>query len=76
MNPIETAKLLQTYGPWGVCVVLLGIIWVLWRALENERKKRDADARGFHLAQIQAVRDASERESNFSSVIRMFAPKG
>jgi hypothetical protein len=76
VNPFETAKLLQLYGPWGVCVILLGIIWVLWRALENERKKRDADARGFHIAQIQNVKDAADREQRFSDVVRMFAPRG
>ena len=91
MNRVETAKLLQEYGPWGALVLetllATGIIVSLWRAMRADRKrfdkelaeeraKRDADAQGFHLAQIQNVRDAAERESRFADVIRMFVPRG
>jgi hypothetical protein len=68
-----TPALLQTYGPWAVCVVLLGGIAALWSALQRERAKRDADARGFHMAQIQAVRDAAERERAFNDTVRFIA---
>ena len=91
MDPVETTRILQTYGPWAIVVLETilssGIIISLWRAmradrrrfdkeLAEERARRDADAQGFHLAQIQNVRDAAERESRFADVLRMFAPKG
>jgi hypothetical protein len=75
MNPVATAEMLRTYGPWAVCVVLLGFVGTLWRALSQERAKRDADAQGFHMAQIQAVRDGAERERAFSDTVRTLASR-
>jgi hypothetical protein len=77
VNPAPLASMLQSYGPWGVCALLFvagsTAAGILWRELLLERKRRDADAQGFALAQIQNVRDAFDREARFSDIIKMFA---
>ena len=43
------------------------------KLIADERTKREADARGFHMAQIQNVRDLGEREKAFNETIRVIA---
>ncbi len=73
MNPLSTLDLMNRYGMWPVlfAFAILAIV-VLWRALQRERHKRDADTRGFHLHAIQTVKEMAEREAAFNTTIRMF----
>ena len=70
------ASFLQAYGPWGVVALFSLAIACLWRELKLERRKRDGDARGFHLQIIQMVKESAEREASFNATVRLFAPRG
>jgi len=76
MDPVKIAALLQDYGPWAVVGLFAIAIVGLWLELKAERKRRDADARGYNLHIIQMVKESAEREKNFTAVIRLFSPKG
>ena len=75
MTPDKMVALLTQYGPWAVVVLESMALVAMWNEVKSERRRRDADAQGFYLAQIQNVKDAADRESRFADVLRMFAPR-
>ena len=75
MTPDRIVVLLAQYGPWAVVALESIALIGMWNEVKSERRKRDADAQGFYLAQIQNVKDAADRESRFADVLRMFSPR-
>jgi hypothetical protein len=73
MNPATMTQLLQQYGPWAVVVMQSLAIIAIWSELKEERKRRDAEARGFYINQIQTTKDMSEQQARFSDVLKAFA---
>jgi hypothetical protein len=84
MDPVILTSILRDYGPWGLVALFLTAIIIQWKTaradrkefdktIAEERSKREADARGFHMAQIQNVRDLGEREKAFNETIRIIA---
>lgn len=50
---MTTVDMLQTYGGWGVAVLLIGAIGIMWRYIIKINKE--------HNAEIKNVRDANDK---------------